>query len=259
MCINSRMRHGFAALSVALLAAAAVGLAACGSREQTTAPAAGPHAQLLIRNGVIYDGRGGEPVRGDVAVSDGRVVAVGAGLQSYTADQVVDAHGLAVAPGFINTLSWATDTLIADGRAMSDIKQGVTLELFGEGDSFGPLSPVSRAEMLKAEGDIRFDITWTTLGEYLDFLVKKGVSVNVASFVGAATVRSHEIGFANRAPTAEELARMQELVRQAMREGALGVGSALIYAPGTYARTDELIALTQAASEFGGGYSSHIR
>jgi N-acyl-D-amino-acid deacylase len=203
--------------------------------------------------------RGGEPVRGDIAVSDGRVVAVGSELQDYAADQVVDAHGLAVAPGFINTLSWAKDTLIADGRAMSDIKQGVTLELFGEGNSYGPLSPVTREEMLKGQGDIRFDITWTTLGEYLDSLVKKGVSVNVASFVGAATVRSHELGFANRAPTPEELARMQELVRQAMREGALGVGSALIYAPGTYANTDELIALTQAAGEFGGGYTSHIR
>jgi N-acyl-D-amino-acid deacylase len=262
MYLHSRTRRAPAALSVALIAAVvglAAGLVACGSREQAKAPPSGPHAQLLIRNGVIYDGRGGEPIRGDLAVSDGRVVAVGNELQGYTADQVVDAHGLAVAPGFINTLSWATDTLIADGRAMSDIKQGVTLELFGEGDSYGPLSPLTREEMLKREGDIRFDIPWTTLGEYLDFLVKKGVSVNVASFVGAATVRSHELGFANRAPTPEELARMQDLVRQAMREGALGVGSALIYAPGTYARTDELIALTQAASEFGGGYTSHIR
>jgi N-acyl-D-amino-acid deacylase len=263
MDIHSRMRRAAAPFSVALIAAAAIGLSAClvscGAREQAKAPAPAAHVQLLIRNGVIYDGRGGEPVRGDIAVSDGRVVAVGSELQDYAADQVVDAHGLAVAPGFINTLSWATDTLIADGRAMSDIKQGVTLELFGEGNSYGPLSPVTREEMLKGQGDIRFDITWTTLGEYLDSLVKKGVSVNVASFVGAATVRSHELGFANRAPTPEELARMQELVRQAMREGALGVGSALIYAPGTYANTDELIALTQAAGEFGGGYTSHIR
>jgi N-acyl-D-amino-acid deacylase len=234
-------------------------LASCSSGDKAPSPAAGPHAQLLIRDGVIYDGGGGEPFRNDIAVTDGRIVAVGAEAKRYTADQTVDAHGLAVAPGFINTLSWATDTLIEDGRAMSDIKQGVTLELFGEGDSYGPLSPETRAEMLKREGDIRYDIPWTTLGEYLDFLVKKGVSVNVASFVGAATVRTHELGYANRAPTPEELARMQELVRQAMREGALGVGSALIYAPGTYARTDELIALAQAAGESGGGYISHMR
>jgi N-acyl-D-amino-acid deacylase len=263
MPIQSLVRRLLAAFPNALITTAAIALAAtvaaCGSGEKATGQAPPPHVQLLIRNGLIFDGRGGEPVRGDVAVNDGRVAAVGSGLQGYTADQVVDAHGLAVAPGFINTLSWATDTLIEDGRGMSDIKQGVTLELFGEGDSYGPLSNETREEMLKREGDIHYDIPWTTLGEFLDFLVKKGVSVNVASFVGAATVRTHELGFANRAPTPEELARMQELVRQAMREGALGVGSALIYAPGTYAKTDELIALTEAAGEFGGGYISHLR
>lgn len=265
MRTRARLRRVWprAPLAVSLIAVVTIGVAAslvaCGSREQTAAPRAAPHAQLLIRNGVIFDGRGGDPIRGDIAVSEGRVVAVGTGLDGYTADRIVDARGLAVAPGFINSLSWATDTLIADGRALSDVKQGVTLELFGEGDSYGPLTPATRAEMQKRQGDIRFDIPWTTLGEYLDFLVKKGVSVNVASFVGAATVRSHELGFANRAPKPDELARMQELVRQAMREGALGVGSALIYAPGTYARTDELIALTRAAGELGGGYTSHIR
>ncbi len=135
---------------------------------------------------------------------------------------------------------------------MSDIKQGVTLEIFGEGTSMGPVNATIRDEMLKTQGDIRYDITWTTLGEYLDFLVKKGISPNIASFVGAATVRQHEVGFANRAPTPEELKRMQDLVRQAMREGALGVGSSLIYAPGNYAKTDELVAITKAAGEFGG-------
>ena len=259
MFIASYVRRLPAAFSIALITAAATALVSCGSREQPASAAPAPHAQLLIRNGVIFDGHGGEPVRGDLAVSDGRVVAVGSGLQGYTADQVVEANGLAVAPGFINTLSWATDTLIEDGRGMSDIKQGVTLELFGEGDSYGPLSSETRAEMLKREGDIQYEIPWTTLGEYLDFLVKKGVSVNVASFVGAATIRTHELGFENRAPQPQELARMQELVRQSMREGALGIGSALIYAPGTYAKTDELIALTQAAGEFGGGYISHMR
>jgi N-acyl-D-amino-acid deacylase len=223
-----------------------------------TSSLAAERVDLLVRNGVIYDGGGGAPIRGDVAVRDGRVIGVGQ-LQGYTAAQEVDAHGLAVAPGFINTLSWATDSLIHDGRGMSDIKQGVTLEVFGEGDSFGPVNDVIRAEMLKTQSDIRYDITWKTLGEYLEFLTKKGVSPNVASFVGATTVRAHEIGFADRAPTAQELARMQELVREAMREGALGVGSSLIYAPASYAKTDELLALVKAAGEFGGGYISHMR
>jgi N-acyl-D-amino-acid deacylase len=218
-----------------------------------------PHkADLLIHDGMIYDGGGEAPYGGDVAVKDGRVVATGK-LDGYSADQTVDAHGLAVAPGFINMLSWAMDSLLYDGRGLSDIKQGVTLEVFGEGDSCGPLTDTIRAQMLKTQTDIKYDITWNTLGEFLDTLAAKGVSPNVASFVGAATVRAHELGYANRAPTAEELARMQDLVREAMREGALGVGSALIYAPGTYARTDELIALARAAGEYGGGYTSHLR
>lgn len=216
---------------------------------------------LIVRDGVIYDGSGGTPVRGDVAVRDGRIVATGATgkLANYTGKQEVNARGLAVAPGFINMLSWATDSLIYDGRGMSDIKQGVTLEVFGEGNSYGPVNDVIRAEMLKTQSDIRYDISWTTLGEYLEFLARKGISPNVASFVGATTVREHELGFEDRAPTAQELKRMQELVRQAMREGALGVGSSLIYAPASYAKTDELVALTKAASEFGGGYISHMR
>jgi len=223
---------------------------------QATAPA---RVDLLIRNAMIYDGRGGEPYRGEIAVAAGRIVASAPTVAALDPVRTVDAHGLAVSPGFINVLSWAGDSLIYDGRGLSDIKQGVTLEIFGEGDSYGPLTPESRAEMLKTQGDIRYDITWTSLGEFLEFLVKKGVSPNIASFVGAATVRTHELGYANRAPTAAELARMQDLVRQAMREGALGVGSALIYAPGTYAGTDELTALARAAGEFGGGYISHMR
>ncbi len=219
---------------------------------------AAEQVDLLVQNGVIYDGSGRDPITGDVAVRDGRVVAVGK-LADYQAKQKLDAKGLAVAPGFINTLSWATESLIHDGRAMSDIKQGVTLEIFGEGASMGPVNDLIRQEMIKTQTDIRYDITWTTLGEYLDFLTKKGVSPNVASFVGATTVREHVLGYENRAPTAAELARMQELVRQAMREGALGVGSSLIYAPASYAKTDELIAITQAAGEFGGAYISHLR
>ena len=227
--------------------------------------ACGVHAQndnnrvdLLIRNGVIYDGRGGAPIRGDVAVRDGRIVATGT-LTGYTAAREVDAKGLAVAPGFINTLSWAVESLIHDGRGMSDIKQGVTTEIFGEGNSMGPVNDRIREEMIKTQGDIRYDVTWKTLGEYLDFLVKKGVSPNVASFVGATSVREYVVGYDDVTPTAEQLKQMQDVVRQAMREGALGVGSSLIYAPASYAKTDELIALCKAASEFGGGYISHMR
>lgn len=213
---------------------------------------------LLIRNGVIYDGSGGAPVRGDVAVRDGRVVATGT-LSGYTAAREVNANGLAVAPGFINTLSWSVESLIYDGRGMSEIKQGVTLEIFGEGNSMGPVNDRVREEMIKTQGDIHYDVTWKTLGEYLDFLVKKGVSPNVASFVGATTVRENVVGYDDVAPTPAQLKQMQDLVRQAMREGALGVGSSLIYAPASYAKTDELIALCKAASESGGGYISHMR
>lgn len=215
-------------------------------------------ADLIIRNGVIYDGSGSEPLRGDVAVRADRVVATGA-LTGWSAAREVDAQGLAVAPGFINVLSWATESLLVDGRALSDIQQGVTLEIFGEGWSMGPLNPAMKQEMLKQQGDLKFDITWTSLGEYLETLVKRGSSVNVASFVGATTVRMHELGEADRPPNAEELARMRALVARAMEEGALGVGSSLIYAPSFYAKTDELTALVAEAAKYGGGYISHMR
>jgi N-acyl-D-amino-acid deacylase len=245
-----RQPGGRVSRSVGILLCA-LWLAACQGAPQ--------RADLLIENGFIIDGRGGEPYRGAVAVADGRVLAIGPRLDGMLATRTVDAGGLVVAPGFINVLSWAPDSLIHDGRGLSDIRQGVTLEIFGEGDSYGPLSPAARSEMLATQGDIRYDISWTTLGGFLEFLVAKGVSPNVASFVGAATVRVHEVGYANRAPTAAELARMQDLVRDAMREGALGVGSALIYAPGAYAKTEELTALARAAGELGGGYISHLR
>jgi N-acyl-D-amino-acid deacylase len=215
-------------------------------------------ADLIIRNGMIYDGRGGEPYEGDLAVKDGKVAAIG-DVSAYASESVVDAKGLAIAPGFINTLSWAGEALIHDGRGMSDVKQGVTLELFGEGSSYGPLTPAMKEEIKKQQTDIRYEIEWDTLGEFLDFLVEKGVSVNVGSFLGAATIREHELGFDDVTPTPAQLARMQELVRAGMREGALGIGSSLIYAPGTYAKTDELIAITKAAAESGGAYISHIR
>ncbi len=213
---------------------------------------------VIISGGAVYDGTGGAPVTADIGIRGDRIAAIG-NLAAEPARQRIDAHGMAVAPGFINMLSWATDSLIQDGRSQSDIRQGVTLEVMGEGESMGPLTPAMRAEMIARQSYVHFDVPWTTLGEYLEYLEHRGVSTNVASFVGATTVRIHEIGYADRPPTAEELARMQELVRQGMREGALGVGSSLIYAPAFYAQTDELIALVAAAKEFDGGYISHIR
>jgi len=233
-------------------------LAACQTTHRGEADPQSQHADLVVRNGLIYDGSGNPPVKGDVAVAGGRIIAVGK-LDHLRPRQEVDAQGLAVAPGFINMLSWATESLIQDGRALSDVKQGVTLEVMGEGWSMGPLNAKMKQEMKKEQGDIRFDVAWTTLGDYLEYLEKRGVSVNVASFVGAATVRIHELDHANRAPAPEELTRMQALVRQAMEEGALGVGSSLIYAPAFYAKTDELKALVAAAVPYGGGYISHIR
>jgi N-acyl-D-amino-acid deacylase len=213
---------------------------------------------LIIRNGTIYDGGGGAPFVGDVAINGDTIAAVGA-LRDARGTKEINAAELAVAPGFINMLSWATESLIHDGRSQSDIRQGVTLEIFGEGESLGPLNAQMKKEMQEAQADIKYPIRWTTLGQYLEFLVRRGVSCNVASFVGATTVRIHEIGYANRPPTVAELDRMKKLVRQAMEEGALGVGSSLIYAPAFYAGTDELIALAQVASEYGGSYISHLR
>jgi len=213
---------------------------------------------LVIRNGVVYDGGGGPGRRVDVGIRADRVVALG-DLASATASAEIDAAGQAVAPGFINVLSWATESLIVDGRGMSDIKQGVTLEIFGEGESGGPLNETMKDELRKRQRDYTYDIDWTTLGGYLESLERRGVSPNVASFVGATTVRIHELGEGDRDPTAAELARMQDLVREAMREGALGVGSSLIYAPAYFAETAELEALARAAGESGGGYISHVR
>ncbi len=217
-----------------------------------------PRYDVVIRDGTIFDGTGSAPVRGDLAISGDTIVAVG-DIGSARGATEIDAHGLAVAPGFINMLSWATDSLIVDGRSQADIRQGVTLEVFGEGESMGPLTETMKKEAREQQGDIKYEIEWTTLAEYLDYLVRRGISPNVASFVGATTVRVHEVGYADRAPTAEELGRMKELVRQAMRGGALGVGSSLIYAPAFYAKTPELIELSKVAAEFGGMYISHMR
>ncbi len=211
----------------------------------------------VIAGGRIYDGSGGAPYVADVGIKDGRIAAIGQ-LQPGTA-QIIQARGLAVAPGFINMLSWATDCLLVDGRSQSDIRQGVTLEVMGEGESMGPLNDAMKRDMVQTQGDLKFPVEWTTLGEYLDCLVRKGVSTNVASFVGATTVRVHTVGYADRPATAQELQKMRELVDAAMREGAVGVSSALIYTPGAYARPDELVALAQVAGQYGGLYISHIR
>ena len=224
-------------------------LFACGSNADF---------DVIVRGGNVYDGLGGEPFKADVAINGDRIVAIG-DLSEKIGRQHIDAREKIVAPGFINMLSWATESLIEDGRGMSDIKQGVTLEVMGEGFSMGPLSDEMKADLSKRQGDIKFDVEWTSLGEYLDFLVARGISPNVASYVGAASVRIHEVGYDDRSATDEEIANMQELVRAAMREGALGVGSSLIYAPASFADTDELIALVAAAAEYGGAYISHIR
>ncbi|HRX84069.1 MAG TPA: D-aminoacylase [Phycisphaerae bacterium] len=216
------------------------------------------HYDVLIRGGTIYDGTGSPGFVGDVGVRGDRIALIG-DAGDARGDVEIDATGRAVSPGFINMLSWANEALLVDGRGMSDLKQGVTLEVMGEGHSMGPLNAQMKADMVRDQGDIRFDVTWTTLGEYLDHLAERGVALNVASFVGATTLREHEIGYENRAPTADELARMQALVRQAMEEGAMGVSSSLIYSPAFYAKTDELIALARAAAEYAGLYTSHIR
>jgi N-acyl-D-amino-acid deacylase len=213
---------------------------------------------VVLRGGTLYDGSGGMPRVGDVAISGDRIAAVG-DLGKAKGKTEIDVKGLAVAPGFINMLSWATESLIVDGRGESDIRQGVTLEVFGEGWSMGPLNERMKKDTVEQQGDIKFDVTWTTLGEYLEHLTTRGVSPNVASFLGATTVRIHELGYENRPPTAEELVRMRRLVSQAMEEGALGIGSSLIYAPAFYAGTDELVALCEEAGKHGGLYISHLR
>ncbi len=213
----------------------------------------------LIRNGIIYDGSGEEPYAGDVGIKGDKIVYVGPALKNAKAGTVIDATGKIVAPGFVNMLSWSNQSLLHDGRALSGIKQGVTLEIMGEGSSMGPLSEAQKKYIEENQGRIKYEVAWTTLGEYLNYLEKKGVSTNVASFVGAETIRIHEVGFENREPTAQELERMKTLVKEAMQEGAMGLGSSLIYAPGSYARTEELIALAKAVVPYGGMYISHLR
>jgi N-acyl-D-amino-acid deacylase len=205
---------------------------------------------IILKKGTIYDGTGNKRYVGDIGIRGDTIAAIG-DLRAANAKTEIDIAGLAVAPGFINMLSWADRSLLMDGRSMSDIKQGVTLEIFGEGWSPGPKK--------RNIADPPADSLWTTLGGYFDYLIKKGVSPNVASFVGATSVRIHELGYEQRPPSHEELTRMKALVEQAMRDGAMGLGSSLIYPPASYSSTNELIELAAVASRYGGIYATHMR
>jgi N-acyl-D-amino-acid deacylase len=217
-----------------------------------------PDYDVVIRGGTVYDGSGQPGVRADVALNADTIAFVG-DLSERRGRVEIDASGQAIAPGFINMLSWATESLLEDGHSQGDLRQGVTLEVMGEGWSMGPLNPAMKADLQRSQRDFKFDVAWTTLDQYLQHLEQRGITPNVASFVGATTVRIHELGYANRPPTPAELERMKALVRQAMEDGALGLGSSLIYAPAFYAATDELIALAQVVAEYGGLYISHMR
>lgn len=237
-----------------------VTIAAAASAAASSPVAAQPQSayDLLIGGGTIYDGSGGTPFVGDVAIKGDRIVYVGP-RASGTAKTTIQAKGLAVSPGFINMLSWATESLLVDPRGLSDLRQGVTLEVMGEGWSMGPLSPEMKKLAVQRQGDIKYPIQWTTLGDYLRFLERKGITPNVASFVGATSVRQHVLGERDVDPDPAQLRRMRALVRQAMKEGALGVGTSLIYPPASFAETDELVSLASEAGRCGGMYISHMR
>lgn len=232
-----------------LLFAIVIGLIACNTKN--------PY-DIIIRNGLVYDGNGGEPIKADIGINADTIAFIG-NLADAVAKQDVDVNGMAVAPGFINMLSWANVTLLHDGRSQSDIRQGVTTEIMGEGESMGPLNAKMKEEMQRGQGDIKYEVSWNTLGEYLQHVEKKGISCNVGSFVGATSIRTYVVGEDNRDPTAAELDSMKSLVRQAMEEGAFGVGSSLIYPPAFFAKTPELVELCKAAAPYGGMYISHMR
>ncbi len=213
---------------------------------------------VVIKNGTVYDGSGNEPQRVDVAIRGDRISGVG-DFSKATAKNIVDANGLAVAPGFINMLSWSNESLIQDGRSQSEIRQGVTSEIMGEGESMGPVNDRVREHMLRQQTDIKYEIKWNTLAEYLRYLESRGVSCNVASFIGAATIRENVIGFEDKAPTPPQLDEMRALVRKEMEAGALGIGTALIYPPAFYAKTEEIIELCKVAAKYKGKYISHMR
>lgn len=251
-------RFGAALASLALLGGVSViGMVSSAAPVEAASPAAATY-DVLLRGGTIYDGSGKPGVVGDVAIIGERIVYVGPKAPGK-ARTVIDAKGMAIAPGFINMLSWGIESLIADGRGLSELKQGVTLQVFGEGESMGPLSPAMKADMQRRQSDLRFPVEWTSLGEYLEWLTKRGVSQNVASYIGAATVRTHVLGEEDVDPTPAQLAEMRALVAKDMRQGAMGIGSSLIYAPASYAETTELIALVEEAAQCKGSYISHMR
>src|SRR5438309_5322613 len=213
---------------------------------------------VIIKGGTVYDGTGGEGHGADVAIRGDRITGVG-DFAKASAKKTIDAHGLSVAPGFINMLSWSNESLIQDGRSQSEIRQGVTTEIMGEGESMGPLNDRMKARIVREQTDIKFEIKWNTLAEYLRYLEKRGVSCNVASFLGATTIREYVIGLEDKAPTPEQLEEMRQLVQRGMEEGALGIGTSLIYPPAFYAKTEELIELCRVAAKYQGKYISHMR
>ena len=217
-----------------------------------------PEHDIIIRGGTLHDGSGGPAMIADLAIDGDRITLIG-DLAGQKGRNEIDATGLAVAPGFINMLSWANESLIEDGRSLSDIHQGVTLEVMGEGNSMGPMTEKMRQSRIDRQNDIRYDVPWTTLGEYLQHMEDLGISTNIASFIGASTVRIHEMGYEDRDPSEQELENMKQHVHLAMREGAMGLGSSLPYIPAPFAKTEELIALTDVVAEYDGMYISHIR
>ncbi len=229
-------------------------LAGCAKQP----PIEAPRHDLVVRGGMILDGSGSEGYVGDVVVDGDRIVYVGKS-RGDAGETVIDATGKVVSPGFINMLSWAVESLLVDGKSQSDLRQGVTLEVFGEGESLGPLTPEMKVHARERQVDIKYDITWTSLGEYLEHLQSRGIAPNVASFIGAATTRINVLGEVDVDPTPAQLEQMKGVVRTAMEEGALGVGASLIYAPGTFAETDELVAIASEASRCGGSYIAHMR
>jgi N-acyl-D-amino-acid deacylase len=226
--------------------------------QEQSKSAATTDFDVIIKGGTVYDGTETEPRQADVAIRGDRIAGVG-DFKAAKAKTVIDAKGLAVAPGFINMLSWSTESLIQDGRSQSEIRQGVTTEIMGEGESMGPVNDRVREHILDTQTDIKYDIKWNTLAEYLQYLEKRGISCNVASFLGATTVREYVIGFEDKPPTPEQLEQMRDLVRKEMEAGALGIGTSLIYPPAFYARTEELIELCKVAAKYQGKYISHMR
>jgi N-acyl-D-amino-acid deacylase len=230
----------------------------CFAQDQQTESSSPAPFDVVIKGGTLYDGTGGKELVTDIAIRGDRIVGLG-DFKAAIAKTVIDAKGMAVAPGFINMLSWSTESLIEDGRSQSEIREGVTTEIMGEGFSMGPLNDRIKERMRHDQGDIKYEIKWTTLAEYLRYLEQRGVSCNVASFIGATTIREHVIGLEDKPPTPEQLEQMRQLVRQEMEAGALGIGTSLIYPPAFYAKTEELIELCKVAAKYQGKYISHMR